>query len=189
MNIKKLFTVVLLLFVAGSVGYMIVNEKKLATLAPEERIEPASDNTAPKHEGGEANTEPIMPSSITKTQLIKGVEQDNQLIVYYFHGDQRCPTCHKLETYAKEALDAYFADEIASKKIVWKAVNVDRTENSHFIKDYKLVTKSVVLSEVTNGKEVGWKNLDQIWQKVRDKDSYLQYIHDSILKNLKDTNS
>ena len=41
MNIKKIFTVVLLLFVAGSIGYMVVNEKKTET-APEERIEPVS---------------------------------------------------------------------------------------------------------------------------------------------------
>lgn len=165
MNIKKIFTVVLLLFVAGSIGYMIVNEKKTETVAPKERIEPVS-----------------------KTEN-EDVQQDNQLIVYYFHGDQRCPTCHKLETYAKEALDAYFADEIASKNIVWKIVNIDRTENSHFIQDYKLVTKSVVLSEVANGKEVGWKNLDQIWQKVGDKDSYLQYIRESVLNGLEGKDS
>ena len=188
MNIKKIFTVVLLLFVAGSIGYMIVNEKKTETVASEERIEPVSKNTVPEQKSAETNIEQIRPSSIAKTEN-EDAQQDNQLIVYYFHGDQRCPTCHKLESYAKEALDAYFADEIASKKIVWKVVNVDRTENSHFIQDYKLVTKSVVLSEVADGKEVGWKNLDQIWQKVRDKDGYLQYIRDSILKALKDKNS
>ena len=165
MNIKKIFTVALLLFVAGSIGYMIVNEKKTGTVASEEQIEPVS-----------------------KTEN-EDVQQDNQLIVYYFHGDKRCPTCHKLETYAKEALDVYFADEIASKNIVWKIVNVDKTENSHFIRDYKLVTKSVVLSEVANGKEVGWKNLDQIWQKVGDKDGYLQYIRESILNGLEGKDS
>ena len=165
MNIKKIFTVVLLLFVAGSIGYMIVNEKKTGTVASEEQIEPVS-----------------------KTEN-EDVQQDNQLIVYYFHGDKRCPTCHKLETYAKEALDAYFADEIASKNIVWKTVNIDKTENSHFIQDYKLVTKSVVLSEVANGKEVGWKNLEQIWQKVGDKDGYLQYIRESILNGLEGKDS
>ena len=165
MNIKKIFTVALLLFVAGSIGYMIVNEKKTGTVASEEQIEPVS-----------------------KTES-EDVQQDNQLIVYYFHGDQRCPTCHKLETYAKEALDVYFADEVASKNIVWKTVNVDKTENSHFVRDYKLVTKSVVLSEVANGKEVGWKNLDQIWQKVGDKDGYLQYIRESILNGLEGKDS
>ncbi|MHC4076762.1 MAG: nitrophenyl compound nitroreductase subunit ArsF family protein, partial [Planctomycetota bacterium] len=136
----------------------------------------------------ETNTEQIIPSSIAKTQT-EDIQQDNQLIVYYFHGDQRCATCHKLETYAKEALDTYFADKIASKKIVWKVVNVDRTENSHFIQDYKLVTKSVVLSEVAHGKEVGWKNLDQIWQKVGNKESYLQYVCDSIWNFLENTDS
>jgi len=181
MNIKRIFTVVLLLFVAGSIGYMIVNEKKTETVASEERIEPVSKNV--ESEEIETNTKQFMQSSTAKTES-EDIRQDNQLIVYYFHGDKRCPTCHKLETYAKEGLDAYFADEIASKKIVWKVLNVDRTENSHFIQDYKLVTKSVVLSEVANGKEVRWKNLDQIWQKVRDKDNYLQYIRESILRQL-----
>ncbi len=186
MKIKKIFTVALLLFVAGSIGYMIVNEKKTETVASEERIEPVSKNVASEEK--ETNTKQVIQSSIAKTEN-GDVQQDNQLIVYYFHGDQRCPTCHKLETYAKEALDVYFADEIASKKIVWKVVNVDRTENSHFIQDYKLVTKSVVLSEVANGKEVGWKNLDQIWQRVRDKDSYLQYIRENILNNFEGKDS
>ena len=164
MNIKNIFTVVLLLFVAGSIGYMIVNEKKTEAITAEERVEPAP---------------------IAKTQS-EDARQDDQLIVYYFHGDKRCPTCHKLENYAKEVLDTYFADEIASKRIVWKIVNVDKTENSHFIRDYKLVTKSIVLSEVANGKEVWWKNLDQIWQKVSDKDGYQKYIHEGVLNGLKD---
>ena len=38
MNSKKIFTVALLLFVASSVGYMIVNEKKPKTLVSEERV-------------------------------------------------------------------------------------------------------------------------------------------------------
>ena len=40
------------------------------------------------------------------------VQQDRQLIVYYFHGDKRCMTCHKLENYTKEALDTYLQDKI-----------------------------------------------------------------------------
>ncbi|MBN2456366.1 MAG: hypothetical protein JXB29_07525 [Sedimentisphaerales bacterium] len=178
MNVKIILTVVLLVFVAGSIGYMIVNEKKAGAVVSEERIEPASKNVA--SEEIETNTNQVIQSSIAKTKS-EDAQQNNQLVVYYFHGDKRCPTCHKLETYAKEALDTYFADEISSENIVWKVVNVDRTENSHFIQDYKLVTKSVVLSKVANGKEIEWKNLNNIWQKVRDKDRYLQYIRESIL--------
>ena len=106
--------------------------------------------------------------------------ENGQLIVYYFHGDMRCKTCHMLETYAKEALEANFGSELESKDILWRTMNVDRSENGHYVEDYELVTKAVVLSWVVNGKEVRWKKLDEIWQKVNDKQSYLEYVRKSI---------
>ena len=159
---KKIFTIVLIIFVAGSLAYMISKEQK--TKPSEKQKQIASKNI----------------SSDNPTQ-------DAQLVVYYFHGDLRCPTCHKLETYAKEALDIYFSDEIALKKIVWKVVNIDKPENRHFIKDYQLVTKSVVLSQIVEDREIKWKNLELIWQKVGDKDSYLKYVRNSLQDFLEDT--
>jgi len=106
--------------------------------------------------------------------------EKGQLVVYYFHGDMRCKTCHLLETYAKEALEANFGAELESKDIVWRMVNVDRSENGHYVGDYELVSKAVVLSWVEDGKEVRWKKLDEIWQKVNDKNSYLEYVRQSV---------
>ena len=189
MKIKQILTIVLLVFVVGSLAYMVSREREQKPEFPQSE---ASDSfvIAPQEQPG-VEDEPVtaIQSGQNYSTNIKtnNAEQSSQLIVYYFHGDMRCPTCHKLETYAKEVLDTYFADELASKALVWKMVNVDKPENRHFIQDYKLVTKSVVLSEVADGKEVEWKNLDQIWQKVRDKGSYLQYIRDSILKFLEGT--
>ncbi len=168
MNGKKIITAVLLIFVVGSLGYMIARENKAGS-APVQNAPPP----------------PSQPQAVPLSDTGQA-EPNQQLIVYYFHGDIRCPTCHKLEEYAKEALDAYFADDLAAGKIQWKPTNIDRPGNEHFVKDYQLVTKSVVLSDVVNGKEVAWKNLDQIWQKVQDKDGYLEYIRDSITKFLKD---
>ena len=186
MKIKRILTTVLLVFVVGSLAYMIVREQKTESSynpdVPTNVMQ--GQSVTPEEPSVSQQDEPDSPTTAPTNDHKK-----IQLIVYYFHGDMRCPTCHKLETYAKEALDSYFADEIASKKVVWKVVNVDRAENSHFIQDYKLVTKSVVLSEVAGGKEVGWKNLDQIWQRVRNKDSYLQYIRESILKSLEGKDS
>ena len=110
------------------------------------------------------------------------VPHTSQLVVYYFHGDMRCSTCRKFESYTKQALDTYFAKELACGQICWQVVNVDRTENSHYVDDYKLITRSVVLSQQTDGKETRWQNLDQIWKKVRDKKDYMLYIKDSINK-------
>jgi hypothetical protein len=110
------------------------------------------------------------------------VPHTSKLVVYYFHGDMRCSTCRKFESYTKQALDTYFAKELASGQILWQVVNVDKKGNSHYVDDYKLITRSVVLSQVTEGKETRWQNLDQIWKKVRDKNDFMLYIKDSIDK-------
>jgi hypothetical protein len=162
MKAKQVLTILLLIFVVGSLAYMAVKESKSES--------PTDTATIPQERSAT-------------------IEQDTRLIVYYFHGDARCATCHKLESYAREALDTNFQDDITSKKIVWKPVNVDKSENKHFVLDYELVTKSVVLSRLIDGKEIEWKNLDQIWQKVADKNDYLQYVHDSVAKFLEEAKS
>jgi hypothetical protein len=115
------------------------------------------------------------------------VQQDHKdgVVVYYFYGDKRCVTCKKLEGYAKEALETYFSQQLASGEVVWMPLNTDLPENSHFVKDYELVTKSVVLSKVKDGKEISWQNLDKIWDKVADKDDYLSYIKENVTAMLK----
>ncbi|UCF69375.1 MAG: hypothetical protein JSV80_08915, partial [Acidobacteriota bacterium] len=103
------------------------------------------------------------------------------VIAYYFHGTRRCVTCKKLEAYSKEAVESGFAEQLKSGKIQWRSVNTDEAENTHFRDDYQLYTKSVILSEMKNGEEIKWKNLDKIWQLVRgEKAVYLKYIRDEV---------
>lgn len=99
-----------------------------------------------------------------------------EVVVYYFYGTGRCATCHKLEGYAKEALDTYFKKELAAGQIVFRPVNIDQPENEHFVQDYQLFSKSVVLSLVKDGKEVKSQNLTKIWQLVGNKQKYLEYV-------------
>jgi hypothetical protein len=97
-------------------------------------------------------------------------------IAYYFHGTQRCATCLKLEAYSQEALETGFEKELADSSLIWRVVNYDEKDNKHYIDDYKLFTKAVILSRVENGREVGWTNLDKIWQLVNSKDDFIAYI-------------
>ncbi|MFH0984919.1 MAG: nitrophenyl compound nitroreductase subunit ArsF family protein [Candidatus Omnitrophota bacterium] len=105
---------------------------------------------------------------------------------YYFHGTFRCPTCHKLEAYAKEAIENNFRNELASGKLSFKIVNIENKGNEHFVKDYQLYTKSVVLSLTRDGKEIRSKNLDKIWEYVRNKDRYENYVRDEVAAFLKE---
>jgi len=109
----------------------------------------------------------------------------NGVVVYYFHGNARCRRCRLMEAYAAEALKSGFPKELESGKLVWRQVNTDREENRHFISDYELVTKSLVLSEVRKGKEKRWKNLKEVWHLVSDKAAYIKFVQDETRAYLK----
>jgi hypothetical protein len=91
----------------------------------------------------------------------------------------RCATCRKLEAYSEEAITAGFADELNSGALAFRPVNVDEAENKHFVTDFQLTNKSVVVVEYRDGKVARFENLNEIWQRVRDKDDYLEYVRDS----------
>ncbi len=110
---------------------------------------------------------------------------NGKVIVYYFHGSFRCPTCRNLEQYAKQAIQNNFKKELAEGKLIFKTVNVEEKENEHFVNDYQLYTKSLVLSLVKDNKEVKYKNLDKIWGYVRDKTKYMDYVKNEVNNFLK----
>ena len=125
------------------------------------------------------STKIVIDSAVVDTmQKADETAKDDRFVAYYFHGDRRCVTCRKLEAFSQEAIAAGFEKELKDSVLVWQAVNYDEKDNKHFIEDYKLYTKAVILSQVRNGKEVAFKNLDKIWQLVGDKDRYIAYVQE-----------
>lgn len=110
----------------------------------------------------------------------------NHVKVYYFHGDFRCSKCHKLEQYSKEAIENNFKAELASGKLEFKVINTDEKGNEHFLNDYQLYTKSLVISLVKGGKEDKYKNLTKIWEYVQDKQEFFDYVKEEIAAYLKE---
>lgn len=90
---------------------------------------------------------------------------DNNITVYYFHSSIRCKTCINIERMTKEAVNLI-------PSTIFKAVNTDETNNKHYLTDYGLYTKSVVLVK-PNGE---WKNLDKIWALVSSEYNFKDYI-------------
>ena len=105
--------------------------------------------------------------------------QTPRFVAYYFHGTMRCATCRKLEEYSQEAITAGFAEELTRGDLGWRVVNIDEAENTHFVQDFQLLTKSLVLVEYRDGQVARFSNLQKIWQKVGDKDGFLEYVRDS----------
>jgi hypothetical protein len=92
-----------------------------------------------------------------------------------------------MERYSREAIEANFKDALASGKLEFKAVNVEDRGNEHFVDDYKLYTKSLILSLVKDGKEVKSKNLDKIWELARNKQKFVEYVTAEVNALMKDT--
>jgi hypothetical protein len=90
----------------------------------------------------------------------QGTKEGAKIVVTYFRGNIRCPTCMELEAYSGEAVKEGFPQEIAKGTVEFKTVNIDEGENRHFVKDYQLVSRAVVISKMENGKEIKWKNFD-----------------------------
>lgn len=106
--------------------------------------------------------------------------------VYYFHGNFRCGNCRNIEQYTKEAVEKYFRKELDAGKIVFKAINTETKGNEHFVSDYRLYTKSVVLSLIKNGKEIKFDNLAKVWEHLGNKDAFHQYVKNEVERYLKE---
>ncbi|MCF7908276.1 MAG: nitrophenyl compound nitroreductase subunit ArsF family protein [Candidatus Omnitrophica bacterium] len=112
--------------------------------------------------------------------------EDTKIIAYYFHGNARCVTCYKMEQYAKEAIEENFKDELVKGLLVFKEVNIEEKENKHFVDEYQLYTKTLVISYIEDGKEIKHKKLTKIWEYVRDKKKFFNYVTTEISTYLKD---
>lgn len=99
-----------------------------------------------------------------------------QIIVYYFYWLPRCYSCESIEMLTKETVALNFKGAAAAGTVVYKAINTENSENKHYEKTYRLLTKSVIISDVVNGKEKRWKNCEKIWFLLDNEDRFIEYI-------------
>lgn len=109
------------------------------------------------------------------------------LTVYYFHTTYRCQSCTLLEEYTREAVTKNFKAEIKSGRIKFVVVNIEKEPNRHYVQDYQLSFKSVIMSvHDEKGREKKWENLRKVWIYLRDKDALTKYIVENIRSHLKE---
>lgn len=119
---------------------------------------------------------PARADSAEAPTVVTPGARPHRVIAYYFHTTQRCASCRAIEAYAKEAVETAFAKELKDGRLVWRTVNLDVKGNEHFVKDYRLYTKSVILVNEQRGRAPEWKNLEKVWQLLRDKEAFLRYV-------------
>lgn len=117
---------------------------------------------------------------------IAGKGLPDRVEAYYFHGNFRCVNCHNMEKWTRKAVESYFKKEVDSGKLVFSIINTDTRGNEHYVTDYGLYTKSVVLALIKNGKEVRHENLTKIWDYLRSEEGFCRYIKEETEKYLEE---
>lgn len=115
-----------------------------------------------------------------KEAVPAAVTPQHKVVAMYFHGDVRCVTCRKVEAYAREAVEEGFREQVAAGLVEFRPVNVDREENKHFIQDYQLMNKSVVVVDEAGGSVTRWVKLDNVWGLVGNREAYFLYVQDAV---------
>jgi len=164
---KNIITIVLILFVLASIVFLAAKELKQKPDAADKGLEQTQNQ--------------LQAQTPNQTQLQSQPKAiTDKTVVYYFRTNIRCVKCKKFESYTQQVIDDQFSGQVKTGELEWKVVNVEEKGNEHFIDDYKLVTKSIILSNVKDGKETEYKNLDRIWAIVDDETTFKDYITNQI---------
>ncbi len=171
---KNIINAVLIVFVLGSAAYLVADQI-LSKPRPGPVQTPTSQPAQAKPQPARSDEQPAENQSPKESEP-SAKAQAAKVVVYYLYGNVRCPTCRKFETYTKKALDEAFVGELADGRLRYQPINVDKPTNRHFIDDYQLYTKTVIVAKVQDNRQLQWKNLKKIWQLVGNERKFLDYI-------------
>jgi hypothetical protein len=89
-------------------------------------------------------------------------------------------TCQLIERSARDVISLDFADDLASGRLAWRAVNFETSGNEHYVEDYGLAAQSLVLSEYRDGVQIRWKNLEKVWETIGDQERFRAYVNGEV---------
>ena len=126
----------------------------------------------------------LLASMLSQAVLAAEASTD-RVVAMYFHRTQRCPTCLKMGSYSEEAVKSGFAQQIKDGKVEFRYIDFQDEKNAALTKGYKVGGPTLIVARVAGGKVAEYKNLTEIWTKVRDKAAFIEYVQSSVKDYLK----
>ncbi|MEE8320085.1 MAG: nitrophenyl compound nitroreductase subunit ArsF family protein [bacterium] len=110
----------------------------------------------------------------------EGIAQSHQVKLLYFHRRFRCPECEKIEAGTRKALETHFPDAMADGRLVMSIIDLDEPGNEHYTKDYNFFFNTIIVVNVKNGQDAGYKNLEDVWKIYEDEEALSRYIRTAV---------
>lgn len=115
---------------------------------------------------------------------VESATMDNGLMVYYFYGNTRCPTCRSIESQSHDTVHTAFAAELESSAVKWKTLNYEAPSGADLGKRFDVQVPVVVLARMKDGKIKDWRRLDKVWALVGERPAFADYIRSEIRQML-----
>ena len=104
----------------------------------------------------------------------------DRVLAVYFHRTERCPTCLKMGSYSEEAVTKGFDTQVKEGTVEFRYVDFQDEKNAKLVKAYKITGPTLIVVKVAGSKVKEYKNLKEIWTKVREKPEFVQYVHENV---------
>lgn len=134
----------------------------------------------------------ILPAMLAISLLLPAAgfaersQPERKVVAYYFYSNFRCPSCLTIEKLIENTLRSEFAGELFAGLLQWNPVNIQEEGNGHFVDDFRLYSKAVVLVSEEGGRAVKWKNLEKIWVFLGREDEFERYIKQEVARFLRE---
>jgi hypothetical protein len=87
-------------------------------------------------------------------------------------------------SYSEEAVKTAFADEIKKGQVAFHFIDFQDEKNARYAKAYDISGPALIVAKIADNKVASYKDLDEIWTKVRDKAAFVQYVQENVKAGL-----
>jgi len=145
----------LLAFAAGSVAWLVLRESRRAPLDTPLKMRFMRAETAPA---------------------------DKTVVVYYFHREQRCEACEKMEAYTSEAIQGGFA-QLLGNRLIFRSENWEAPQNADLQKEYDIAFPTVVVVS-SRGQ---WRKIEYKSNLLDDKQGFVRQVREAVAKAIEES--
>ncbi len=108
------------------------------------------------------------------------MQNEDRLVVYFFHRKERCDACLAIENQTKQVLDANFAEELKRGTIKWEPYDYELPIAAPLVKQFNVDPPIVVLAKMRGDRLLGHRVLGDVMSLHRDPPAFAEFMERQI---------
>jgi hypothetical protein len=103
-----------------------------------------------------------------------------EVVVTFFTEAVPCKVTAKVEGLCRQAVEAAFATELKSGALVYRVLSTESPENEHYLDEYDIGSKALVVARQENGKDAEFVPCHDIWIMIEEPKELADYVQKPI---------